>query len=757
MLKSILNTLFFGGRIIIKRINDYDIEINHVFSNLYGIQIVSNIERVRVVPEETIAKLHSVPGNWDRYVHIAIVKEKIGDYYYHTVYYFSPNKNIIDILINDFGEVNAKRMTGRQIANAIVKVIHQNQTYKIDENGMLYENMEYFTDYDRFIYDKFNRIIDEVDTDNYSVYIGAGVLGYPDLNKLFKSKWYGVVWINLNFNDQTNFIREKYDKATKNRIDLENMMNQSRNNSNLYSGINTVYIVKDVNVNEDLVVEIFSSLGFSFIEKKYMKDLFVVGTPILARDFDYYFQLRTEMIRPYLFYTFEKSKIPRVSEVFGKNRYGSFVSFSSFEENDNPHILVFAPSGAGKSFNMQNMLSQILRVDVKKLFTKSQESIRDDVRIRYFDKGFSAELFFKLMKENRLPVELFSAKIDEISYNVCEIDDETDYELSLQIINTALMELGYSEPIVEYEADKFLEALREIKRDPNKRALPKEKIGVLSEGRFKQLHNVYKELLSIGYDDDDYIENIKESRYDFLKQPLIHDVIRLLDNRKMDQSYTERERKSMENLISKLKVIANQQPLSIPTQIPIKGSKITYLEYEFLSESKLFVPIMLAIFKRLIKEDKFNKPENEKAYYIVDEAHNLFRNPYFDKALRILVREARKYRMSTVFLTQEFQEIPREVITNTHTHMFISPQEAELRKTYISGLYQHLGMQFDKDGDLFFVYSQIPARTFCIRYSSGVFSLLLDVDDYKLKLFDSYRKELELPDGTVIKKSSAGV
>ncbi len=757
MIKQLLHKMFFSGRIIVKRINDDNVEVNHIFENVYGIKIISNVERVKSVPVETISKLHLVPGKWDRYVHIAVLKERIGEYYFHTVYYFTPNKNMQEVLINDFGNQNAKKMTGLEIANAIVKLIHQNKSFQIDENGRLSENTDYFTSYDKFIFDKFNKVIDEVDVEKYRVFIGTGFVGYPDLNKVFKAKWEGVLWINLNFNDQTSFLKEKFEKATKNRKELEKMVENSRNKPDLYTGINTIFITKDGEIKEDAVVEIFSGLGFSFLEKKYLKDLFITGTPLIVRDFDYYFQVRPEVVRPYVFYTFEKSTIPKVSEVYGKNRYGSFVSFSSFEENNNPHVLVFAPSGSGKSFGIQNMISQILRVDTKKLFYKQQESLRQDVRIRYFDKGFSAELFFKAMRENKLPVELFAAKIDQISYNVCEIEDGSDYELSLQIINTALLELGYSEPIVEYQADKYIEALKEVKNNPDKVALPKEKIGVLSEERFKQLNNVYRELIELGYSDDDYIEDIKEKRFDFLKQPLVHDVIRVLENRKADQTYTEKERRAMEDLVAKLRVIANQQPLSIPTQIPIRGSRITYFEYEFLAESRLFVPVMLAIFKRLIKEDKFNKPEHEKAYYIVDEAHNMFRNPYFDKALRILVREARRFRIATVFLTQEFQEIPREVITNTNTHMFISPQEAETMRMYISGFYQHLGEKFDKESDLYFVYSQIPPRTFCIKYSTGVFSLLLDVDEYKLKLFDSYRKVLELPDGTVLRKSSAGI
>ena len=458
-----------------------------------------------------------------------------------------------------------------------------------------------------------------------------------------------------------------------------------------------------------------------------------------------YIQLLTPDVGcKYLVTQLERDRIPERPMIYGKSRLQNYVAFSYFDtdESENPHAIVLAPSGSGKSFESQGEIAQILDVDVGKLVRGEPITNRDNpFRIRYFDKGYSAEIFFKLLKLRGYDVEIFSARPSELRFNPCEIFDEEDYEFSAHFVN-AVLETLKLEPMQGDEVLLYIKTLRKAKEDDRLKYYLSQKVSIVKS----KSENLYRKIKEAGFKDDDLIADVvKKKGFENLSQPTLVDVHRLLTN-------TEGE--VAKNLLKKLSAVAEIPMFSFVSEIDIRSAKIFYLDIELLAESPYFVPLMLAILRRLFHQDKFFKPESEYAIYFFDEVHNLFRVEAFEKALSVQVKEARRFKVQVRYATQNPTDIPAPIILNMKTKILLAPQDETEKEVFLSELLKHLGIENDK-ADPFYVFNKSPAYHATFWYSGGAFSLSLPVDEYKLKVFDSYRKVLETDDGWVVVKTTA--
>jgi len=756
MLKSLFFTLMGVKPLVIRAIHKDCVELSTAYSYLYGAKVISNVERVKTPPPESMKKLASVKGK-GRVLFLAILKDLDPDtgYFLHEVYYFSYSKELLKLLEQIFGK-SISMLSGLELANSLQRLQSAKIQLQIDQyKGIPIYGSKYYTEEDLSLsllrsiaYER------EIDEEEYKVFVGTAWQGFPtSIERLFETSWQGTLWLSFDLENADLILKMKERNKGTDRPTLSEARKKALRGEEDYFGINAVFITRDQERVQEKAVEVFFSLGFSPVEKRYAKDLYVRATPLLFRDYDYYFVAPIENLAEYLIYSYEKTTIPSFVEVWGRNRHGSFVAYNVFEENPAPHVLVLAPTGAGKSFGLQNIFSQILRVDVEGLLTgELKKRPREDLRLRWFDKGFSAEIFFKLMKERGIEVGLFSATLDEISYNPCEIEEreEDEYEFAVEMVSSCLESLS-AEGLSGEEKLWFIKLLKEASiNDAYKSILSKT---IYSLRQIPSLYGVYEELLRMGYQEDTRIGEVKG--YDFLKHPLLEDVYRLVQTKKEDPSLAKADRNTLERLYSKLHLLLDLPEINAPTQIPISDTRIVYLDYEFLSESKLFIPLLLAIFKRLIKEDKFKRKDHkkERAYYVIDEAHNLFARESFARALRVLIKEARKWGISVWLATQDYIDIPKEIYTNMQTKLLIAPQEESQRREYFKGLSNYLDLDYE-NSDLAYVYFSQPAYTFTVWYSGGVFSLSLPVDNAKKLIFDSTRFSLETPDGKKIVKSA---
>ena len=750
-MREILFSLFGLKPIVVDYVDKDRVSLPIGYDWLYGFKVVSNVEVVKTISADTVKKLYYLHSSEPDKILFQVFKRDFdGVYNYDHLYYLSWNRNLLQILAESFGFKNIKFLSGLELTNLLLNLVKLTPELEVRN----YERLEVgkrFREVDLPVVRRaFYSAVKDVDWENYYVHAGVGHIGkVVRVERLFEVQWSGVFYQVFNFNDPGLFLESKKSRVLKDLKVFEEMLQDSKEGKRQFIRVYALLVSKDKRTSE-LAPEIMYSMGWTAVPVENGKALHVLCTPLLVREADWEFLFTPEGVKDMIFYSFAKTDYPEVGEVEGRNRHGVYVSFSFFEENDNPHCMVFAPSGAGKSFNMQNMVVHILRLDTTKLYHGEPQDMRKDVRIRYFDKGFSAELLFKLMKERGLDVGLFSASPDEIVLNPCEVyaNSTEEYDFSLYVVNACLTAIEIP-PLTGYEAVYYREALRKVYTTGNK-SIEERSIEFLAD--VPAHRETYEKLIKKGYSPRQKIKEVKDPEFYNLHQPLLHDVHRELMSKVKDVVLSTEQKKAVESALGKIGMLLKENPLIYPTQVPIRHNRIVYMDFEHLSRSRFFVPIVLVLLKRLTMIDKFEKPEGEKAYYVIDEAHNMLRDENFRLALEILIREARKYRISMVFLTQNYSEVNPVFITNSDTIMFISPQEESARRAYFTGFLNHIGGLGGAD-DLERVYFSSPARTFTVKYSRGVFTLKLDVDEVKKALFDSYARSLRTPDGKFIEKS----
>ncbi len=756
MITSLLWNLIGTKPLIVRNIESDHVIINSGFETLYGARVISYGEKPKTFSEETIKRVAGLSSSGlILFIAIARFKEKREGYRTTEVYYFSFNKDLMNVLKNALEE-RFILMSGEEVANVLLKLMMAESTleYMPEEKKLI--NKDRFISGEGIVRDEFFAIVHEIDPDEYRVYAGINYEGYEnaiDWERMLSTPFEGVVWITLDFTDQGILIRRKKTRAGEFGKVFKEMEEKQKEGTQKYVGISCVFITKDKRADE-YVVNFLGSLGFTALELKNTKDLHIRSTPIIVRDMDFTYLTDITLASRYTLTDYEKTYVPERIDISGVSRRGSFVAYSLFEENPAPHAVVFAKTGSGKSFGLQNIVCQILGLDVAKLYEGLPQGIRN-VRIRYIDKGFSAEGLFLLMKERGIPTGVFSSELEKFTFNVCEVEDELDLEFSLQTVNACLFALG-QEPLKGLETNIYTKALRYFQKNKKEVSYANFHLKVLSS--IDSLREVYEELIRKGYSPNEIIGNVveKEEGYDFLLQPTLGDIIRYLGGEEENLSATEDYRQAVKSLKTKLEVLNSYPQISLPSRVNLSMHDLIYIDVEILSKSVFFVPLVLGILKKLIKYDFYYKPQGVRSFFIIDEAHNFFRNEFFSQALIVLVKEARKYGVSVWFSTQDFEDIPFSVISNAHTRMLIAPIEDADRKVFLDSLQRTLQTKSNlEEEDLGYVYMRTPSRTFTVWYSKGVFSLVLPVDHAKLIVFDSRRFVIETPDGKKILKTPA--
>ncbi|MEM1668926.1 MAG: hypothetical protein QXM53_09745 [Thermofilaceae archaeon] len=754
MLEELFLKLRGETRLFVRHVFADSVELPLSKLRLYGFKLKSKSDVVKVVDENFIKRLSITKAlKGTKYIFTVITRNKINSFYYTEIYFFSYSKELCDVIKSELGNI-VESLTGLEIANLLYRFLLIDIFSEFDTfEGKFKQNKKFFkNDFECKI--RFKELICEVDWENTFCVVGGNFIGtdLTQYQKIFTLPWTGILYFVISLEDQIDNIKKKLAQAMIERKGLVDLKEKYETKEVELGGISLYFFTKDK--ERGYLVSLFSSCGFVPLEKNFGKKLFILGTPFLVRDVDFLFQVPFSELVYYFPISYSKIEIPENVLLYGKNRFGNFVGFNNFYECDNPHIMLFAPSGAGKSFFIQNCISQILRVDLEKIYeAKDFPKLKEDVLIRHFDKGFSAELFYKLLKHRGYDVNIVSPRMHEMAYNICEVDVEEDYEFSLGLVNSILSALE-QKPLEDLERVYYLRALKTIY------SRPKEYIGLNSisiEKLYYQYKDnekfveIYEKLRQKGYKDEDLIGDIKEKEFAFLQKATILDVIRFLSTSK-ELTLSTKEKEALDSTILKLEVISSYPIFTKPATFDFKHTKLFYFDYEFIYTHTFFVPIFLALLKKLIFVDKFYKKEEDLVLYIIDEAHNLFRREIFAELLTILIREARKYRIGLVFSTQNFVDIPASLIMNADTKMFLTPQEYSQKRAYLQELARHIQVDLDKE-DLATVYYDMPMRQLTVWYKSGVFGLFMDVDKYKLMIFDSYRKKLPLPEGQTLYKS----
>jgi len=735
------------------------VEITTPFRWLYGAKLVGTKDVIAPI-DLNVAKFFVELGyssKGEALLFMVLERRKVKDFFRTDLYYFSYNKQFIDKLAEHSQIV---KMKGSEIAWKLLRLFANNSELiglRLDEFKKLRENERSLLDGSSIenpeIMKTWSRVLYEYGNPEPEVYISAKYTAEPtNFEALLTKDWTGYFVFIFDFNDQSHLFKVRMSSLYKDKVEWKRLYDEYKRDKE-YTNMSILFFPE---THPEDVLSLFSSLSFLPIRvNRNPKDL-ALGQWLRKRDVDFQFLLKTDDVRNYILVSLTKNKIPTKVLLYGKNRFMDYVSYNPFEENINPHVVVVAPSGAGKSFFAQNYVSTYLNLNVEKLIKREvDETAEKEYRVRYFDKGFSAELFFKLLKLRGFDVEFFNPNLEEFVYNVCEFEDELDLELNVMLVNSILSILNLG-ALTGDEHIFFINTLKEVKESEEMYYYANQKIKVLEqiiekgELRAKALYKEIKEWAEKQGIDRDRLERMTllelSEHFPQVRHPTIHDVIRKLRTKKGE---------SVESLIHKLETIMNIPLFSFYTQVKIEGSRIFYMDVENLETSRFFVPLMIVIIKRLFKYDKYKKDEKTYSKFIFDEAHLYFRVKEFADVLNTLIREARRFRIQIELLTQSIDDIPPKLLQTVGTKMFLLPADENERKAILSRLKEHLGVSDEEIKEVVeVVWKKLGKYQLGVWSNEGVFTISMPVDDYKKQLFDSYRKSLELPTGEVIKKSS---
>lgn len=765
-----LETLFYKLRgdkpLVVKVIGENHVEIPSAFRNVYGARIISTNEFVLTIDQRIESLIRLSYPKADRYLFVVMARDREASsgLLYTEGYVLSYEPTLLNSFINVCGQKNFQKLKGYELANVLFRLHSVKRNIFLTPDYRIRVTGEPFTKEDRGPVDlKYYGLSKEINPKDIRVFVGSTINNKrTDWEMILSTEWTGVLWVILNLNNLEFFIKEKGNRG--HRKVFKEMEEKYKTGQVKYVGVSTYFFTREEEGLEETVPLIFEGLGFETIEKTYAKDFFVEATPLLAKDYDFQFFVAPEIAGSYAFYQYEKNKLPETVSIYGRNRFGNYVAFNQFEECKNPHALILAPSGTGKSVFMQGMTRRILRVDIEKLVRGIGHQSLPNVRIRYFDKGYSAELFFRLLQIRGYDVDIVSPDPTKMYINPLEIEtyvnekgerviDESDYDFAIALVNTFLVAIG-SEPLVGHEIRFFRELLKKART--NERFMYYAGAKIREIARLDGLAYVYEKLRTeYGYKPEQLIKEIKEPEFEFLKQPILSDIHRLAENVNVSE-LTKEERAALEKMKTKIKALADTvKQIDRPSAVSFKNSQILYIDYEKLSHNKhLFVPFLLAILKKLNKIDKFGKKEDELAYYMIDEAHTLYKNSQFAQALDILIREARKYRISITLATQEIKDVPVAHFNSSDTKIFLSPKTKKDKESIASILKEHMKLSDEILKDFTRVFYNVDFRGATVLYGEGIFSLIPDFSELELQLYDSYRREFVLPDGKVIRKEA---
>jgi len=601
---------------------------------------------------------------------------------------------------------------------------------------------------------------------NYRVYASVRTASeLVDWHKLISLEFEGSLWIPINFSDcegylierRTNsigFIAEEYDKLLKLYKEGEPL---------LLSG---AILIAKREIPDAVKSEIFTALGYGAIETTKYRKVYITETPLKFLYSGHLFLHTPERIENLFVGGFRKTAKPsklikegkvefKLPKLVGIDRFGGKVEYSNFDretENvENPHIVFVAPSGSGKSFKLQQFASEWLKLtpeDLEDLFNGEEFSgeMATNVQIRYFDKGYSAIKLFKLLKARGFDVEIFATKPEEVFFNPLEFGEE----FGLKFTNV-LLEAFDVEPIRAEESKFFRDLYSQLK------------LGVCKAWKVK---NLPPHLLSLkgeiltrlpGSENYTLCEVAYHLKNPSFCKPIYSDLLTLIVKERGSERYTKGEREILSNLERKIRLLTKTN-FNAPTKVNLQGARIFFMDIEELSKWQFFPALMLGILTIFLEMDKKTAFEkgNVATFYIFDEVQNLLTSEKGGKTkqlgavsslLETLLREARKYKISVVLATQDWNVFEPKLLQNIATKIAVAG--AEKKREEVIASMKHYPEIFSPNLMKTFeeIYKKAPYRTAVVIAPKGIFTLNLPLTQFTSELFSSTLPKLQTPDG----------
>lgn len=751
-LYTFFNEWHSNSGLLIDYIHEDCVSLNTPNEKLYGIELVSGSNIHKYLHKNTIEQVINSYKGFDT-AGFFYVMHKQGKW--QKQYIFSYNKVILKHFANEFG---VDFLDGAELANVIYdlylqnsynienKQIHRNISLKKEHNEQEPEFMAFKRLARQAVYNNFNEI------DIFQAFKNTERID-TNIIKLFSLDFEGAIWFSFEFSE----------KKIKNQINK--LVNESKLAGNRTPFLELKKIYADGNVSlilanascflkkysEEVPVSLGSNLKTAFLPKELFRTKAIKRTPLKERDLDFDFLVESSFLDTFVA-SVHKKRTNR-PDIFGTDKNGAFVNYSFSGENDNPHSVIIATPGSGKSVSKQKIISQMIDLDFSTGYAANLGSNPGNVKIRSYDIGFSDEKLINLIKSNpKNKIAHIKSSFYDFRYNILSIElvgasnynelnaegrgvFEADVSFAVDLASLILSSTN-SEPLTSDELGFFKKIIQELYI---KKEYTRYRVKELEE----QHNEIFKELIELGYNQNDYLEDIKEEKYSFLKKPLLRDAKKLADIYSTNEQLKDADRKIYASLGTKLNTIDNFNIFSTFDKVDILEADVLSMDLNNFKESSLFTAIFYCIFQKIYIKDrdfalkcKRERRSAPKLFYAIEEAKNFFRNnKTFETMFDKVTLEARKYNVHLCFVVQNAEHLPEFILKNINTRIFLLSPSLKLKAI------EEADKVFSISNEVKEALSNTGQYELCIWYREGVFHMRFEINKAELEIFGTNPNE----------------
>lgn len=743
---NLFNDWHSNSLFLIDHIGEDYVSTNTPFKNLYAVKLATNQTIKTYLSNDKIEEIiRDYKESNDAFIFYLLHKQ--GNY--QKQYILTHNKTIAKI-IADFYDTSL--LDGVEIVNLLYNSYMQNSFF-IDNKQLhqsLYINRDDELSEPEFL--QFKRLAKQAIRKNYqdvSMFQAYKHLNIKesDILGIFKLKFTGTIWIYIDFskNHVENHISRliNYSKMIGNKAPFVELQNAYKNKEIDCAVVNAMAFLKDY--DDEVIGSLGSYLKTSFIKKEIYRSNHFQKNLIKFRDSEFDFLVKSDYLYNYIA-SIHKTNISK-PDIFGTDKNGSFLNYSFSAENDNPHSAIIAKPGSGKSVSKQKIMAQMIGLNFADGSCANLGKNPNNVRIRSYDIGFSDEKFMKLIASNpNNSTAIIDSSLANFSYNIVNIPNfsnkelfEADMQFNVDLCSI-ILETQNAKPLSIEESSHLKSIFRELYES---KEYTRYRVINLEE----QNKELYDELLELGYKTDTFLQDITESKYDFLKVPLLNDFVKKAEQRSKSKQLKADEQASFSSLATKLNSIEMLNLFSNFDKLKIDDVDVLNMDLNNFKESSLFTAIFLSIFQKTYLKDREYALECKrlgrpapKLFYAVEEAKNYFRNnqtftDMFDK----VTLEARKYNVHLCFIVQNADHIPWGILKNIDTRIFLLRPD---KKNEVIGEVRNM---FGDNGmlpkNLEIALLETKKYEMCVWYSSGVFNMKFDITPDEMAVFSTNPNE----------------
>jgi len=606
---------------------------------------------------------------------------------------------------------------------------------------------------------------------NYKLFQVVKYTNKTDFNYIenFRKGFDGIVQIMVDLSDSaTNYVISdslRYAKLLDREkvLEFEKLQNESKNGKLHTVVANTIILSKSTREANHTA----GSLGVELVEKNLNKTEIISQSMLKTREIDYdallptgYVEnligirtkkiLKEENVRKL---SADKSWVDIKIDFRGRDLFNSPTNFC-FRANENPHAVLIADAGTGKSVAIQKILKSILRYSIKKNEIKRFK----EVKTRYYEIGGSSAKLLRAIKElYPNDVGVINGTREAMRFSVTDVlvigetddnpianiqnpkIDNDSLATSVGIISVILEETGES-PLTSSEESVFSAAIKDVFMNKKYKCRTLQELKVISDTAYDEL---IEQALQKGYKNTTRTDEIKGVKgIGKLQKPTVEDIMQEIKKRANASEMNEVDRETHNILYKKLKAVsdAKGQIFGALQSLDFDNKQFYSFEFNQLKEDAQLLRIIFTfLFMMVYKKDVEYavKMKNEggvmpQVIYIFEEARNfVYDNKSIARMLEKTVFEGRKFQIHAIFVAQQVEHIPLNIIKGCSTFMFLMPKTKEKRVA----LARDIEELFPKQKTIQYLINNIPFRELGIISSQGVSSCRLELTNAELEMF----------------------